>query len=160
MEWPCERCRGPPSPVLSWSGLLRPDEEGARAAISCSHLLLSAAMPLIRPRPPGPRQAPMVTWTGRCYAPNRFTTRRRSEVYCFRLLFEKRRQRHQYSIATMSAAAAAAPERSQKQEQEQSFARRLPKIEVSCTRPTSLLQAGQRATVRSTNRARLSCTHT
>ena len=102
----------------------------------------------------------MVTWTGRCYAPNRFTTRRRSEVYCFRLLFEKRRQRHQYSIATMSAAAAAAPERSQKQEQEQSFARRLPKIEVSCTRPTSLLQAGQRATVRSTNRARLSCTHT
>ena len=117
-------------------------------------------MPLIRPRPPGPRQAPMVTWTGRCYAPNRFTTRRRSEVYCFRLLFEKRRQRHQYSIATMSAAAAAAPERSQKQEQEQSFARRLPKIEVSCTRPTSLLQAGQRATVRSTNRARLSCTHT
>lgn len=112
-------------------------------------------MPLIRPHPPGPRQAPIVTWTGRCYAPNRFTTRRRSEVYRFRLLFEKRRQRHQYSTATMSAAAAA-PELSQ--EQEQSFARRLPKIEVSCTRVTSSKPA--RATVRSTNRARLSCTHT
>lgn len=116
-------------------------------------LLLSAAVPLIRPHPPGPRQAPIVTWTGRCYAPNRFTTRRRSEVYCFRLLFEKRRQRHQYSTATMSAAAAAAPELSQ----EQSFARRLPKIEVSCTRPAS---KPARATVRNTNRARLSCTHT
>lgn len=101
-------------------------------------LLLSAAVPLIRPHPPGPRQAPIVTWTGRCYAPNRFTTRRRSEVYCFRLLFEKRRQRHQYSTATMSAAAAP-PELSQ----EQSFARRLPKIEVSCTRPASKAQAGQ-----------------
>lgn len=104
-------------------------------------LLLSAAVPLIRPHPPGPRQAPMVTWTGRCYAPNRFTTRRRSEVYCFRLLFEKRRQRHQYSTATMSAAAAAATELSQ----EQSFARRLPKIEVSCTRSASKPARGDRS---------------